>query len=370
MKIGLLSSSRADFGIYEPLLKEFQNNSNHNIEIIAFGMHILSTQGNTLEYLKNYNFLIHMIEGMPNKDSVEDIATGYGKILLNFASFWSRNYFDIIFVLGDRWEMSAAIQASIPFELKIAHIHGGEKTLGATDNIYRDQISLASKIHFTANQKFSDRVIELINSNKLVFNVGSLSISNIENECIPDWEIIKKKFKIPFNKFILFTLHPESIRSQRNKDFLRIINDSFKILLGENFKILITASNSDVYGSLYNKTFKKLSNDNPKEVKFVKSFGRLNYFSAVRKSSFLVGNTSSGIIESASFGKYFLNIGDRQKGRLQNNNVINVPFNSKMIVSEVKKISILGKFEGNNKYFKKHTAKKILDIINKIEIST
>ena len=172
MKIGILTSSRADYGIYLPLLEKLKVHKRFHLEIIVFGMHLQSSQGNTVDEISNdgYN-VIHKVGVMPEKDRVIDISKGYGNLVVDFAAFWSQNNFDVVFALGDRWEMSAAVQASIPFELKIAHIHGGETTLGATDNIYRHQITLASTYHFTAAEAFSDRVISILGSNKNVHTV-------------------------------------------------------------------------------------------------------------------------------------------------------------------------------------------------------
>ena len=121
-----------------------------------------------------------------------------------------------MFALGDRFEMSAAVQANIPFEIKFAHLHGGETTLGAVDNIYRHQITLASKLHFTAAEEFSERVEQLINKNDCIFNVGALSLSNINDFELPKWVSVCEKFQLPSVPFILSTFHPETVELEKN----------------------------------------------------------------------------------------------------------------------------------------------------------
>ena len=128
---------------------------------------------------ENYS-KIHCIASLITNDDEQGITTSYALTALKFADFWHHNKFDLVFCLGDRFEMSAAVQAGIPFNMKFAHLHGGETTLGAIDNIYRHQITLASILHFTAGELFSDRVIELIGNNKNVYTVGSLSLNEIE----------------------------------------------------------------------------------------------------------------------------------------------------------------------------------------------
>ena len=128
MKIAVLTSSRADYGIYAPLLNALSQQATVDSKVIAFGMHILKSQGNTVSDILRDGYSVDIIDGMPIGDSVKDIAVGYGKIAQNFAEYWAKNQYHYVFALGDRWEMSAAVQASIPFNQKIAHIHGGETT--------------------------------------------------------------------------------------------------------------------------------------------------------------------------------------------------------------------------------------------------
>ena len=363
MKLGILTSSRADYGIYKPLLDRLKSEPNISIHIITFGMHLLHSQGNTLSIIESDGYEnISIVGEMSENDDVYDVAKGYAKILYSFIEFWNSNKFDLVFALGDRWEMSAAVQASIPFQTEIAHIHGGETTLGALDNIYRHQISLASKIHFTATDQFSERVYQITGSTEGIITTGSISLSSLESIKLPKWEAIQEKFKISFKNFVLVTVHPESVLINRNSEYAQICYDFLKKLaLTKN--ILITKANSDALGSLYNKKFVLLQNQYPGKIKLISSMGKLNYFKAMQQCEFMIGNTSSGIVEAASFKKWVLNIGERQAGRLRNLNVIDVPFDKEKIESELTKIATLGPYEGGNQYRKPRTCDIILDEI-------
>ena len=181
MKIGILTSSRADYGIYFLLLNKLKEDRFFELEIIAFGTHLSKSHGDTISEIEKNNYnKIHTIPSLLAEDDKQAIATSYGLTALKFADFWQHNQFNLVICLGDRFEMSAAVQSGIPFGVKFAHIHGGETTLGAIDNIYRHQITLASTIHFTANELFTERVVELIGSKKNVHTVGSLSLSEIQ----------------------------------------------------------------------------------------------------------------------------------------------------------------------------------------------
>ena len=364
MKIGVLTSSRADYGIYLPLLDKLKFDQRFQLEIIAFGMHLQKSQGNTVDQITKEGYqVIHKVGKMPESDGIVDITKGYGNMIFSFAEFWRKNKYDVVLALGDRWEMSAAVQASIPFEVKIGHIHGGETTLGATDNIYRHQISLASTFHFTAAEVFSERVISILGSDKNVHTVGSISLEDIDQLQLPNWDSVKEKFDIPFDDFILVTFHPESVGASMNKHYASVISDVLKKLIQEH-NILITKANSDVMGSLFNYCFQELQEEYPRKIKLVSALGKLNYFKAMEKCDFMLGNTSSGIIEAASFSKYVVNVGSRQEGRLRNDNVLDISFETEKILEAITSVSKIDTYEGRNKYVKDGTTDTIIKIIS------
>ena len=363
MRIGILTSSRADYGIYYNLVEELIQDNFFEVEFIVFGMHLQEHQGFTLsEVQKRWNNKIHIVNGMPDEDDVHSIIQGYGRLIINFADFWLNNSFDIILALGDRWEMSAAVQSTIPYELNIGHIHGGETTLGAIDNTFRHQISLASKLHFTTTDTHRKKVIELIGTDKNVYNVGSISLDNLNITDFTDWESCKEEFRVPFDDFILVTIHPESINSGINRNLAEITFSMLENLVQKN-NILITKANSDPNGSLFNYQTEKLEALYPSKIKVIKSLGRTNYFRAMNQSKYLIGNTSSGIIEAASFNKWVLNLGNRQNGRVQSKNVINKPFALKEIMRGVAEIENQKGFYHENLYQKDSTVKTIVKIL-------
>ena len=363
MKIGILTSSRADFGIYHSLLRELNEDNKLITEIIVFGSHTQEHHDNTVNEIKSaFRNKILLVEGMPLNDTQFDISNGYGKLILSFSNFWNRNKYDIVFALGDRFEMSAAIQASIPFEVNIAHIHGGETTIGSTDNIYRHQISLASKIHFTSNNDAVLRLNNILDNKNHIYNVGSLSLDNLKSLVLPEWGLILEKYKIPNNPYVLITFHPETVGLERNIKYLKILEATL-LELSDHIHLIITLANADSLGSLYRELVFKIKNIKPKKISIVYSFGKLNYFSAIKNAKFLLGNSSSGIIEAASFQKYAINVGDRQKGRTRSKNIIDVPFKKENILFE-SLLLINGKtYKGKNNYHKSESPKTIIKLV-------
>jgi GDP/UDP-N,N'-diacetylbacillosamine 2-epimerase (hydrolysing) len=363
LKIGVLTSSRADYGIYKPLLKLMKADDKVELHLIVFGTHLMKKYGSTVNLIKIDNFgLVHQVYGMPEKDDVSSVSSGYGELIKQFSAFWSEHSFDYVLCLGDRFEMSAAIQASIPFEVPLVHLHGGETTLGATDNIYRHQITLAAKLHFVAAPSFKSRVKQIIGSDHNIHCVGALSLSELEDMNLPVWEDVCKEFSIPNTAFILVTFHPETVGAEKNVPFVKEAAKAIEAL-AQQWNFVITMPNADVQGSVYREMLIELQKNNPNKVHLIENFGKEKYFAAMKASEFLLGNTSSGILEAASFGKYVVNIGDRQKGRLQSQNVLNTVFNSSDITQCAIKVSEMGEYKGTNVYYQKNTAKNILNIL-------
>mgnify|MGYP001083864396 CR=1 FL=1 len=363
MKIGILTSSRADYGIYLPLLKKIKEDNYFELEIIAFGTHLSKSHGFTLNEIENDNYSkIHCISSLIANDDEQAIATSYALTALKFADFWQQNKFEIVLCLGDRFEMSAAVQAGIPFNVKFAHLHGGETTLGAIDNIYRHQITLASNLHFTASEKFSERIFELIGNKKNVFSVGSLSLHEIENFQPINKTEFYEKFKLPNKDFALITFHPETVNTEMNQHFASEMRKALSHVASNMF-LVITMPNADTMGSVFRMEIEQLKNEFSTQVMCIENFGKENYFSAMYYAKVLIGNTSSGIIEAASFGKYVVNVGDRQQGRLQSDNVINTPFNNQNMIEAVDKTIINKTFNGKNKYYNQHVADLIIHYI-------
>ena len=360
MKLGILTSSRADYGIYLSLIQKMKSDSFFEVEIIAFGTHLSKSHGYTLNEIKKDGYSkIHSISSLISNDDEQSIASSYGLTVLKFADFWENHKYDLVFCLGDRFEMSAAVQAGIPFGVLFAHIHGGETTLGAIDNVYRHQITIASKLHFTATAVFTEKVIDLIGSSESVFDVGSLSLNDIKSYVPIDKVVFFAKFNIPSEEFALVTFHPETMSLQDNVRYAQAMKKAL-ITVSEKLFVIITMPNADTQGSVYREVIEELKMEFSARFFLIENFGKVNYFSAMYYAKVLIGNTSSGILEAASFGKYVVNVGERQKGRVQSDNVLNCEFEEIAIVEALRKALAFEKFSGRNVYFKKGAADTII----------
>lgn len=366
INIGILTSSRADFGIYLPLLKALDIDSNYNLEIIAFGTHCDRRFGNTVSEIEAEGFSsIHKLDSTIQDDTPAGISRSYAETALQFAEFWEKHTnFDLICCLGDRFEMAAAVTAGIPFGVRFAHIHGGETTLGAIDNIYRHQITLASEIHFTSLPEFEQRVKNLLgrDRNELIATTGALSLDNLSTIEFLSTDSFYEKWKIDLNiPSILITVHPETVDYNNNKAFCQEVINALNTLI-KDFQLIITLPNADTGGLVFRESFKNLGEQFPERIKIIENFGTQSYFTCMKHVKIMLGNTSSGIIEAASFKTFVVNVGDRQKGRPSGANVHQVPFNATKIVETV--LTLKEKeYSGNNPYFRGGSASTIVNAL-------
>jgi len=359
MKVGVLTSSRADFGIYLPLLKALKEDDFFQMELIVFGTHLSKFHGYSVQQILDEGFEPkHQIHQMIMTDEPVSIATSYGVTAMKFAEFWQNNVFDCVFCLGDRYEMAAAVAAGIPFNVPFAHIHGGETTLGAIDNVYRHCITLAAKWHFVAAEPFIVRVKEITGTDKNCVVTGSLSLVNLQQSPLFGLDEFRNKWQIDLSiPSILITLHPETVAYQQNEFYASEAFNAFK-QLSQEYQLIITMPNADTSGMIYRNVFQKLKATNPEKIYLIENFGTQSYFSCMKHVGLVLGNSSSGIIEAASFGKYVINLGDRQKGRLTSPNTIDMSFDNELIINKVKEI--FGKeYKGTNIYFQLQSVQKI-----------
>lgn len=365
MKIIVLTSSRADYGIYLPLLKKIVRDKFFDLGIVVFGTHLSKEHGYTIDAIKKDGFIpAYEFITLPKGDSAPDIAESIGATSIQFSSLWNsiKDTTDIIFCLGDRYEMFAAVIATIPYNLTVAHIHGGEATLGANDNIYRHCITHISKYHFASTENHANRVIELKGSTENVYNVGSLSLENLKEIKLLSKDEFLKMFGIPIDHPVLVTFHPETVGYEKNEIYVK---ELIKALEKIDKQIIITMPNADTMGNVIRTELSSFANQK-QNVFTIESLGTQGYFSCLNLCDYVLGNSSSGIIEAASFGKYVINIGDRQKGRDSGANVLHSDIEAWRILECCQKIKTLPLLDKKNIYEGGDVANKIINVLKKI----
>ncbi len=363
MKIGVLTSSRADYSIYYPLLKALQADDTFALEIIAFGTHLSRFHGYTLNQVIQDGFTVeHCIDSLILGDSPEAVATGMGLTLTKFSSFWAQHQdFNLVFALGDRYEMFAAVSAALPFGIPVAHIHGGETTLGAIDDALRHAITHMSRYHFTTTDLYCNRVISLKGNPGFVYNVGALSIDNLSRLQLYSKEEFNSRFGIDMElPSVLITFHPETVDFEKNAGY----TDELLAALHElkAYQLIITMPNADTTGMMIREKLNAFIEQSPNAIG-VESFGTLGYLSCMQHCSFMLGNTSSAFVEASYFPKWVINIGSRQKGRLESGHILTVPIQKDAILQAVQQVEKAAPLVPAATYGKGNTAATIVRIL-------
>ncbi len=362
MKIAILTSSRADYGILYPLISKLKSDKFFKVDIIAFGSHLSKISGKTKELILNDGYKIkYSLNTSPKSDTPLHISNSMANTINKFTKIWEKESYNLVVVLGDRYEIFAACASAIPFNIKIAHIHGGETTNGAIDNCFRNSITQMASIHFAAAEEYKNRIIELKNSNLNIYNTGSLSIDNLKQIKLLSISDFQKKFKIDLSiPTILITFQPETVNFEKNKKYISVLTESLSELT--NFQLVITMPNEDTMGMYIRRKLENFIYKNSNAIK-VETFGTIGYLSCMKHCKMMLGNTSSGFIEASFFSKYVINIGKRQDGRIITPNIRSVEIDRIKILDAVRSFSKYKEEKYNGIYGNGRTAEKIISII-------
>mgnify|MGYP000203281523 FL=1 len=324
-KVCIVTGTRAEYGLFYPILKKIKQSTKLKLQLIVTSAHLSSEFGLTYKEIEDEFFIDDKIDNLFASDEKSSVAKSTGLATMLLADSFETLKPDILLLLGDRFETHAAATAALLMNIPIAHIHGGEITEGAIDEQIRHSITKMSYLHFCSTETYRKRIIQMGEDPLRVFNTGAPGIDNIVNLKLLSKSDLEKKinWKFPI-KSALFTYHPVTLmEDDLNKDLDIILN----ILLNSKIGILFTYSNADSGGRIINKKIEDFCSLDPAKYKVEKSLGQLNYLSAMRHVDLLIGNTSSGIIEAASFSKPVVNIGNRQSGRLKGDNIIDCEIN-------------------------------------------
>lgn len=368
-KICIVSGTRADYGIFYPLLKRISEDDFFDLRLIATGMHLSSEFGLTYREIEDDGFVIdEKIEMLLSSDTEAGISKSIGLGIISFADAFKRVRPDILIVLGDRFEIFAAVISAFMARIPVAHLHGGEVTEGAMDDSLRHSITKMAYFHFTSNEVFRKRVIQLGESPDRVFNVGAMGIDNIMNMQLMSKENLEERLNFRFGrKTALVTYHPVTLENSTSenqfRELLKALNEF------EDLKIIFTKPNADANGRVIISLIEEYVKNNSERAIVFSSLGKLSYLSAVNYADVVIGNSSSAIIETPSFRKPSVNIGDRQKGRIKAANIIDCNPDYINIASAVKK-ALSDKFieyclNVKNPYGDGNTAERIVGILKK-----
>ncbi len=321
-KVCFITGSRSEYGLLRLLMKKISYSPTLKLQIIVTGSHFSEDFGFTYKEIEEDGFRIDYIVEMPlNSDSPPGIAEAMGMGVSGCGRAIQELKPDLIVLLGDRYEILAAAAAALVAKIPIAHIHGGEVTVGAFDDALRHSITKMSQIHFVATEKSRRRVIQLGEDPNSVFHVGGLGVDAINKIKLLDRKEIEKVLKFEFlDKNLLITFHPESLGASSPKRQFDELLAALDLL--KDTVLIFTMPNADSGGKQIASMIEKYVHERNNAYYF-KSLGQQKYLSVLSQTDGVIGNSSSGILEAPSFNKGTINIGDRQKGREQAQSIIN-----------------------------------------------
>ena len=365
-KLLYVTGSRAEYGIMRRLLKKLDEDKNIQLDIVVTGMHLMKEYGETFKEVESEFNVIEKIDIEIANSNNYDVLHSMSLAMEKFAKFFLNNKYDTVMLLGDRYEILPVAIASAINNIPLIHIHGGEKTLGNYDEFIRHSITKMSKLHLVATDEYRNRVIQLGENPETVKNVGSLGVANaMELELLSKKELENKLGNFAKPYFVVL-FHPETITEisleQQTENLISALN-KFK----DRYDFVFIGSNSDTGSDKIQKIIKNFVDKN--NCKRFLSLKNYEYFSLLKNSQGLIGNSSSGVIEAPSLKIPTINIGNRQLGRVKGTTIIDCSADTEDILKAIEKSQsesykkILN--ESVNPYYQENSLEKYYSEIKK-----
>lgn len=364
-KLAYITGSRAEYGIMKRLLKKIYNSNEIELTIVATGMQVDEKYGNTYKVIEEDGFKIDkLIDIKIDNSDNSKILNSMSICQSEFGKYFQEKKFDAVMILGDRYEIFSVAIAAAMHNIPLIHLHGGEKTLGNYDEFIRHAITKMSKLHLVSTEKYRKRVIQMGENPKNVFNIGALGAENSFEMSLPEKNELQNRFGSTKKDYFMVVFHPETVTDvsvESQIDELLEAIDNFK----ENYDFIFIGSNSDTGSD----TIFNMINDYTRKnnFKFLTSVKPEEYLALIKYSKGLIGNSSSGLIEVPSLKVATINIGDRQKGRVRGESVIDVQAKKDEIIEGILK-SQSTSFENmlkntTNPYYQKEVMEEAYKII-------
>lgn len=334
--IGVVTTSRADYGIYRPVLRRIQQDPGLQLFLIVSGTHLSQSFGLTIREIEADGYPIaERVEMLLASDSPEGVAKSMGLAILGFAQLFGRVRPDILLVLGDRFEMHAAALAALPFKIPVAHIHGGETTEGAIDESLRHSMTKLSHLHFVATQEYARRVVQLGEEPWRVTVSGAPSLDNLRDLTPLSPAALEHERGVRVApETLLVTFHPTTLEYEE----AGVQADELLAALGESDRpMLFTMPNADTGGLAIRSRIEAFVARHPR-AEATETLGTRGYFGVMAVCAAMVGNSSSAFVEAPSFGLPAVNVGNRQRGRVRGANVVDTGCGRREIAGAIARV--------------------------------
>lgn len=317
----IITAGRSDYGIYRPILDRIEAEPELDYALLVTGQHLSFAGGETVRDVERDGRPIATRIALPETSlSYAAVADAMAVALAGTGALLSRDSFDIAVVLGDRFEMFAAAAACVPFNIPIAHIHGGEISFGAIDDSLRHAMTKMAHLHFAATDDYARRIRQMGEEDWRITVSGAPALDTIMKADLPDRVTLSGQFRIPLDEApLLVTFHPVTRQFGEAGQQTRALLSALEVV---DLPVVLTAPNADVESDVIRALFSDFLKRRPGRAWLIESFGTLNYLAMLREARAVVGNSSSGLIETPGFELPTVNIGDRQTGRTRAANVI------------------------------------------------
>lgn len=368
-KICVITGSRAEYGLLSSLMSVIRADNELLLQVIVTNMHLSPEFGLTYREIENDGFHIDKkVEMLLSSDTSNATTKSVGLAMIGFADAFEDLKPDLIVVLGDRFEILAAVSAALFYKIPVAHLHGGEITEGAYDDSIRHAITKMSHLHFTSTEEYRNRVIQLGEQPERVFNVGAIGVENIKTTSLLSKVELEESLGFQLgDKSLLVTFHPVTLEDSTAEKQCQNLLEALEQF--PEYRIIFTLPNSDTDGRIIMGEIQDFTQKYKDRSIAFTSLGKVRYLSALQYVSAVVGNSSSGIIEVSSFGIPTLNIGDRQKGRIAAESVVHCESSKEQISDGLRSIfseqikNVASRKQ--NPYDKEGTANAICSILKK-----
>ena len=370
--IAVVTVARSDYGIYLPLLRRLQADADVHLRLMVSGAHLSPEFGSTVQGIEADGFPVaDRVPMLVSSDSPEGIAKSIGLGVIGFSQAFARSRPDLLVVLGDRFEMYAATLAALPFLIPVAHIHGGEVTMGAIDDALRHSMTKLSHLHFVSTAAYGRRVEQLGEEPWRIVVSGAPGLDNLAGLYLLSAAQLEARFGFPSEPApLLVTFHPVTLELDQVEPQTQALLSALEEI---GRPVVFTQPNADTGGRRVGQMIAAFVAAHP-FAHYVDNLGLTGYFSLMNVAAAMVGNSSSGIIEAPSFGLPVVNIGTRQTGRVKAGNVIDVAPDRAEIVNGIRQ-ALLPEFRARlrgaaNPYGDGHASQVIVERLKAVPLDS